>query len=653
MRTIGALGVVSSQAREALHTTHSKCSAMFTLPPPSWNDQQPSAAGSRERSRTPSSTGAPPWATGNQVCDEWFSRQGVAAEVVQNFAMLPRDKRKGIVLGMMEKMPDNIDAWLNGCWKRWRQDDLERRLTGQATPQRPREAGPAIVAMGAVQAQHRQPASVPTASLALPSAPTAECVALAKHWPADKSTLIGELMGYLDESCVDKYLEHDTADQAALAFAFMLTAPEQSEQWGTHMNSLIDCFARLRREEDRPAPSPRASPPESGTIHVQFVLAGFSDVMAVTLMTVLQIAIAQMHPRISWSFHPVLLMRDATTKKEDIIPTERLNEARLIIESGSSSFEDLANNFRTLSETWNASGTKFIFVANVACLPSADSTIEDIPKHYLHQAANKWTWMCLQASLTTRQHFRNDAVADVIFAPPTEVLRDELNQMWGEETQLKEPIPEVISPIIPRVHSTPAKFGVAACLQASGHFDSPIGKESPPDLKTLIRAQPTFRVRPSLVAKLLVTRTFRERSLSREEVQLLDKCQTDCAGVVRHASRAFFLQWFGLRDTIAESILDTKYPCFQFVNRSTGSALPQTSRFASPCGQERYCKHCEQVFRMLDTGYGLQTYGDVILALITKALPTWTGAFPSVSDWERKANACKPHECGADCTGLP
>ena len=393
---------------------------------------------------------------------------------------------------------------------------------------------------------------------------------------------------------------------------------------------------------------PRA---DTAAIDVQFLLAGFSDVMAVTLMTVLQSAIPRLHQRISWSFQPVLLMRDGT-KSEDTIPSQKLNEATLIIDPRSASLTDLANNFTTLSETWTSSETKFVFVANVACPSGADVTIRDIPKSDLHQAANKWTRTFLQASHTTREHFRNDVVADVIFVPPTGELRDELNQLWGEEIVMSDPMNEEISPIIPRVHSTPAKFRGTPCLQSTGQIDSPIGKECLPDLKTLIRAQPSFRVRPSVIAKLLVAHTFKERVLSKDEIDLPDKFKTETSGVMGHAGRGFFLQWFGLRDSRAASIFDTALPCFVSVNRSTGQKVSPTCKFASPCGQERYCKNCEKVFDMLDTGYGLETFGNVILALITKAMPTWTGACTAAAEWERTAVSRKPHDCGPDCTGL-
>ena len=156
---------------------------------------------------------------------------------------------------------------------------------------------------------------------------------------------------------------------------------------------------------------------------------------------------------------------------------------------------------------------------------------------------------------------------------------------------------------------------------------------------------------PSLIAKLLVTRTFKERSLSKAETYLLEKFRTNASSQSTYTNRAFFMRWYGLAQTPAEAILDEEYPCFISVMRSTGAKATGSSRFASPCSQERYCRNCEKLFEMLDKGYGLQSMADVILALITKVMPTWLGQAPVGSDWERTTAGMTAHYCGPDCTG--
>ena len=625
---------------------------MFSLPP-ARSGHEGTDAGSRDRSRTPGSYAAAAWTTGNHVCDEWFAKQSIAPDVVQNFGMLPQRNRKTIILGMMDRMPDNIEAWICGCIKNWRLGDLERRLTGSATPQRPNQNSfvPHEVPPTSRDARVISPTQQAT-QLAPAGVPAEACKALAKHWPDDKSTLIGEVMGFLDETTTDKYLEQDAPEQGALAFAFMLTAPANTAEWSAHMNALLDRYVCLRGQAPAElAPLSRTPRNEGAAIDVQFVLGGFSTVMAATLITVLKRSIPMMHARISWTFQPVLFLRDGTPA-EDTISTETLNETQVDFDATVENFKTLQENFETLSEKWRASGTKFVFMANVACASHPDMSIDDIPKNYLHQAPNKWSWTFLQASHVVRQHFRDDVVADIMFAPPTAALQNELNEMWGEETTVSAPASGAVSPVIPRVHSTPAKFGVTPCLETAEGSDSSTGREPPLDLTPLLQAQPNFRVRPSLISKLAVTRTFKERQLTRDEAAVLEAFKTDTGVTNCLAGRAYFLHRFGLRDTVAETLLEKEYPCFISVVRSTGTRAGTGSKFGTPCGQERYCKQCEKVFAMLDRGYGLQTLGDVVLAMITKSVPSWTGRCQPGTEWQRNEVACKPHECGDECTGV-
>ena len=241
-------------------------------------------------------------------------------------------------------------------------------------------------------------------------------------------------------------------------------------------------------------------------------------------------------------------------------------------------------------------------------------------------------------------------MADVIFAPSTPELKDELNQMWGEETVLPAPGREQVSPVLPSVHSTPAKFGVTPVLESSGDYRTPIGNLQAPDLSALLKSRVDFRVAPSLIAKLLVTRTFKERALTRSEAFLLEKFATTASSQSTYTNRAFFMRWYGLANTQAEFIFDEEFPCFVTVMRSTG-AKATGRQLGTPCGQERYCRNCEKVFEMLNRTFGMQSMGNVILALITKVMPTWQGQAPVGSEWERTVAGSTVHSCGPECRG--
>ena len=629
---------------------------MFTPPPASGYDVGES--GARERSRTPCGADpVPAWSTGNPVCDEWFAKQGVAPDVVLNFSMMPQQNRKRIVLGMMDKMPDNIDAWISGCHKRWRTSELEWRLTGGAGPQRGRMTGadaPSAPASGSY-ARPEVPILHHQAAVGQPvfsREPTQACLDLLKYWPDDKSGMIAAVVDNLQDAVLERFLELDTQDQSALAFACMLTCPEQKSQWQGHIDVLLDRYLRARGSG---APDPlivhRSPKAESASLDVQFIFGGFSSVMAATLVTVLQKSIRLMHRKITWTFQPVLFLRDGTDMDHKIA-AQTLQEHQANFAESVDDLKSLQNNWASLADKWKTNGTKIIFLANIGCDANPEKFLEDIPANYLHLPANKWTWMFLQASKCARAEVQEENVADIIFAPPTDVLRDELNQMWGEENQMRESTMDKVSPLIPRVHSTPAKFGVAPCLMTDGDSVTVGAGDAAPDLTPLLRTQRNFRVRPWTVAKLLVTRTFKERPLTRDEVDLLDKYQRDKNGAISHASREHFLQWFGLAGTVAESIFKKELPCFEFVLKTTGKKIERGGKFATACGQDRYCRNCEQVFTMLDSGYGLASFGDVVLAMITKALPTWAGVEKATWEWQRSEQANKPHDCKAGCTGL-
>ena len=188
-------------------------------------------------------------------------------------------------------------------------------------------------------------------------------------------------------------------------------------------------------------------------------------------------------------------------------------------------------------------------------------------------------------------------------------------------------------------------------LQCTSQDMTPIGEEHPPDLTNWLKATPTSRVSPSQISKLLVVRTFRERTLNKRESDMLESFLVNTGSKRKCAGRAFFLRWFGLEDTPVGMILDEHMPCHGMIVRTTGARAPPASRYASECGAERYCKNCEKVLETLSQGYGLNTVADVLLALITKAVPTWSNGSSGGVDWARREGVDRVHRCDANCHG--
>ena len=73
--------------------------------------------------------------TSVQAADKWLRDREVSEDVLNKFMALPLMKRKSIVLKMMDKPPQNVDSWIVACCRNEQINDLERRVTGSASPQ--------------------------------------------------------------------------------------------------------------------------------------------------------------------------------------------------------------------------------------------------------------------------------------------------------------------------------------------------------------------------------------------------------------------------------------------------------------------------------------------------------------------------------------
>ena len=160
-------------------------------------------------------------------------------------------------------------------------------------------------------------------------APIADvCLQLAQSWPNKKSAMMATMMEVLDEEAVQAVMELDPWNQTAIAFAFMVTAPEEKAGWSTFVKQLVGRFLRLRGDHTQEPPASLGSPKQtSATISVQFVLGGFSTIVAGTLMSVMQNLIRRMHAQHTWKFEPIIFVRDGTA--DQIATTAVKNATRL------------------------------------------------------------------------------------------------------------------------------------------------------------------------------------------------------------------------------------------------------------------------------------------------------------------------------------
>ena len=156
-----------------------------------------------------------------------------------------------------------------------------------------------------------------------------------------------------------------------------------------------------------------------------------------------------------------------------------------------------------------------------------------------------------------------------------------------------------------------------------------------------------------MVAKLLVMKLFKERPLRRDEEDMLKAVSTNLeSGTQISMPRSRFLTLYRYSDTPADTLLQSVFPCSEFVIPTTGDVASAKSRVKTPCGQQRYCRQCEKVFKVLDQSYPTYVVCDVLLALLTKILPTWSGkAMVDSAMWARQEVPGRNHKCGAGCSG--
>lgn len=110
------------------------------------------------------------------------------------------------------------------------------------------------------------------------------------------------------------------------------------------------------------------------------------------------------------------------------------------------------------------------------------------------------------------------------------------------------------------------------------------------------------------------------------------------------------MQWWGLRSSAAEEVIEKDLPCFENIVGTTGRRVASASKIVNPCGKSRYCLNCETLFKELDTTYPSYVMADVVLALLTKTVSTWTTKDTITgSDWARNETVDRNHACNELC----
>jgi hypothetical protein len=116
---------------------------------------------------------------------------------------------------------------------------------------------------------------------------------------------------------------------------------------------------------------------------------------------------------------------------------------------------------------WEASKTKFIYIANISHVSTSDMTTNELEPNFLHLAQNKWLWTFLQASTAIRQRTRDEGAADIIFVRPAPSISPHLSSLWRECTSVYGNRSPKKCLTVLQVFSTPLQFSVTPVIDSA------------------------------------------------------------------------------------------------------------------------------------------------------------------------------------------
>ena len=124
-----------------------------------------------------------------------MDEKGIDGEVLDRMTRVPQHARLKMVLGTIEKNPDNPDAWLHACLRNYQQQQQVKALLGTASVHARDRVRPPCTDRGAggFAALERSPAFSATpivteslGTMARGTQPADEAVVMKEHWPKDK-----------------------------------------------------------------------------------------------------------------------------------------------------------------------------------------------------------------------------------------------------------------------------------------------------------------------------------------------------------------------------------------------------------------------------------------------------------------------------------
>ena len=624
---------------------------------------------------TPALTTTPeiPWSTGNPNADQWVEDQGCDPQVLARFAVMPKQKRRSIIVRCMSKKPDNLSAWLGACIRNFEEQDLEARVTGMASVHR--AAGPhgSATPHGAIPAATAHPVASPPSvrgpsrgpvSSMDPSALVNELTGtvpklstdLYGTWPMHKSALIRVASECLSGEALAVFFSLPVPDQTALAFTIMVAAPENPTLRAALIDAWLHRLATLRGSTPMPAlTTSSAADAHTAGCKVQFILAGLPTCMCAVVVASVQMILPKLHPQVAWDFCPVLYLSEEAA---DSLPVkETFAQVGLPMRDDITSLQKLVGQMSSLLKDWSADKVKFVLVS---CL-THDAGLcgsNTLQPHHLHSKVNRWLWGMVSASEALRNQVGDSSVAEVLITSQNSSadIVQEVTTLWGPAATGMERFDDerLAGSPRPAFFCTPTGLSIIPLCECESNTSQPIDEWTGPSMQNLSAVQKTFPgFVPSHLSKLATEMLFRERELKQEESAILKSMRMQhSSGDDRLCSRQFWSRWYGYNHTPLQKVFLDHKACAGIIIPTTGTAAPSglPASSTSACGKDRYCLGCEEHLAMLSNGFQTYVVTDLLLALLTKASQAWTGQDGGSTEcWRRSHSVAREHVCGDDC----
>lgn len=506
----------------------------------------------------------------------------------------------------------------------------------------PAEPPPTIPA-GAAMPQAAQPAEQlhgePTAaggvlgsSLMLAQAGTApDWVVRGLRLHGQRGPFLTYMYRHLDAPDVAAAMSHmPNMWQTALMSSLLLTADAWTEPAGWARRALAE-WGRLRRFIPLP-------PPGANEVRLVALVFGHSPGVEVVGLQGAVAAIAK--------FSNMLQVRLLSTICFNSQESAQAAERGVLTASGALDFEQAAapelweDAVRQRTDHWRGLHAKFL-VIHALPAPTKPSLAGKQEGPGFHHVQTRCIWVFLRCMRMLYASFGDTSVAVASFSRPCPDARDEsfLESIFGPAAAVDEQLYQLAA-CPARVRTVPALPCVPRHVAARTPTSDRWKREAPGS------ALPS----PSQLERMVDSRIFDDLQLADGTA---DGVLASVSMVIGPGSRRFMSRplLFGLWDVHELPVeaffkKSLEYKCYENIVKTTGDRSP-SGACSEECGTTRWCKACEEVYRLMYSAPNARLVTDVTTALIALCADVWLGKSREVQF--RQVSPGEHHVCTAGC----